>query len=99
MIVRTDLSPPQQSVQAAHAVLEASRNGILPVDLVHPHIIICGVADEMALAHQHSRIKSAGIKALPFFEPDRAGEMTALATEPLFGDKRRHMRKLRLLGA
>jgi hypothetical protein len=43
------------------------------------------------------RLQQRDVLFRPFFEPDRGNELTALATEPVFGDTRRLFRNLRLL--
>lgn len=87
----------QQSVQAAHAVLEAARSGLISSEQAHPHLVLCGVKSELALMRQYARLLAAGIRVQPFHEPDRNGELTAIATEPLRDGSRNHMKHLRLL--
>lgn len=96
MLVRQDLPPAQQTVQSCHAAIEAVRS-LFPPDLPHPHLIICGVRDEPALWDRMARLQRHGVRLRAFFEPDRGGELTALATEPVFGPTRRLFRNLRLL--
>jgi hypothetical protein len=96
LIVREDLSPPQQVVQSCHAAVEAARH-LFPAELPHPHLIVCAVADEPALWRQLQRLQQQGVRLRAFFEPDRGNELTALATEPVFGTTRRLFRNLRLL--
>jgi hypothetical protein len=96
LIVREDLSLAQQVVQASHAAVEAARH-LIPPDLIHPHIIVCAAGDEPALWRQLHRLQRHGVRFRAFFEPDRGNELTAVATEPVFGQTRRLFRNLRLL--
>jgi hypothetical protein len=96
LVVREDLSAAQQVVQSCHAAFEAARH-LFPPDLPHPHLIVCAVGDEPALWRQVHRLQRQGVHLRAFFEPDRGNELTALATEPIFGKTRRLFRNLRLL--
>jgi hypothetical protein len=84
-------------VQACHASLEAAR-AFLPSDREHPFVIVCGVRDEQRLARCLDDLDSAGIAFKAFFEPDLGDQLTALATEPLSGPRRKALGDLRLLG-
>ena len=75
---------------------EAARS-LLPPGLEHPHIIVCGVADEVALYQSIDRLRAHHIRFQAFFEPDLGGQMTAVATEPVFDAARRVFRRYRLL--
>ena len=97
VLVRSDLPPAQRAVQAAHALLEASRGGIVPHDKPHPHLVICGVRGTPRLLDAGERLRSAGIRFRVFAEPDLGNAPTALATEPVDGDKRAYFRKFQLL--
>ena len=96
MLVREDLPAAQQVVQSCHAAIEAARF-LFPPDSPHPHLIVCSVGDEPALWQRLHRLQRHGIRFRAFFEPDRANELTALATEPVCGPTRRVFRNLRLL--
>lgn len=97
VLVRRDLSPSQQAVQGIHAAIEAARDGLIPSDITHPHLVLCSTPDEDALRLQMDRLDVHGIKYRPFFEPDRDNELTAIATEPISGSGRRHFRNIPLL--
>ena len=96
LLVREDLRFAQQDVQSCHAAVEAARF-LFPLDCPHPHLIVCAVADEPALWRQLHRCQRLGVRLRPFFEPDRANELTAFATQPVSGTARRLFRILRLL--
>lgn len=96
MLVRKDLPLTQQAVQACHAAIEAAREFLSPSG-VHPHLVLCGVNNEATLHRETKRLEKLGIRFACFREPDRAGELTALATEPLRGEARRPMRRYQLL--
>jgi hypothetical protein len=94
--VRTDLPVPQQIVQACHAAIEVARS-FLPPNLPHPHLVVCAVADERRLYACLNRLHRLGIACRAFHEPDRGGELTALGTEPVCGERRRAFKRYRCL--
>lgn len=94
--MRQDLSSAQQAVQACHAVVEATREFLTP-GMAHPYMVLCGVKNEAELAREWERLKAYGVRVAAFHEPDRNGELTAVATEPLSGEARRPMRRYKLL--
>jgi hypothetical protein len=96
VLVRKDLSPAQQIVQSCHAAIEAAR-ALLPAELQHPHLIVCGVHDEAALWRFLHKLQLHNIRFQAFLEPDQDNQLTALATEPVFDETRRLFRNLRLL--
>ncbi len=87
VFLRRDLAHPHQVVQACHAAIEAARAFLSP-STTHPSVIVCGVRDERRLYRCLDRLRAAGIRCQPFHEPDRANELTAIATEPLYGARR-----------
>ena len=95
VLVRRDLSVPQQAVQSAHAVWEAAKT----FDAVeHPSVILCGVKTEQSLWNARNYLSNAGIKFCDFTEPDIGDQLTAIATEPVAGDSvRRYFKKFQLL--
>ena len=85
LVVRADLPPGQQAVQAAHAMREFAAH--------HPEterawyessntLALLTVEDEAALRALLMQAFPKGLKVSPFHEPDRGGEMTAVAFEP-----------------
>jgi hypothetical protein len=83
-------------VQAVHAAIDASRQ-FLPPHSEHPHLVLCGVASEQRLLRAADHLFRWNIRYALFREPDRAGEATALATEPLGGDRRQLLERFRCL--
>jgi hypothetical protein len=96
VLVRKDLSLPQQAVQSCHAAIEATRLFISPTQQ-HPHLVLCGVRDESALKREVCRLELDGVRFAPFYEPDRDNELTAIATEPIADSAKRHFRRYNLL--
>jgi hypothetical protein len=96
VLVRQDLPTVQIAVQAVHAALEASRQFLLP-DSEHPHVVLCGVASEERLLTAADHLFRWNVRYALFREPDRANEATALATEPLRGERRELLNRFRCL--
>jgi hypothetical protein len=96
VLVRRDISPGQQVVQACHAAAKAAvlYNGKLEVD---PHVVVCGVKTETALFRAIEKLNENGIRCQWFIEPDMGNQVTAIATEPVYGDARRVFRNYQLL--
>lgn len=97
VFIRKDLSLPQQVVQSSHACIEAAKS-FLSNDLEHPHLVVLGVKGEHQLYTAAQKLDKAGIRYRTFIEPDRNDEATAIATEPVFGEKRHLFRTYRCLG-
>lgn len=92
IVVRTDLTIPQQAVQASHAALEASRDNHIPKDL---HLILCAAKDEKALFKAFHRLSRSNIHFHLFYEPDFGNELTAIASDVVYD--RRPFKHLKLL--
>ena len=97
VFVRTDLPHPQQVVQACHAIQEADR--VFPIPAQTPNVIILSVEDEAQLRSVIQELTAHNIGHAPFREPDMGNQITAVATEPVHGSRRRLFRKHRLLVA
>lgn len=95
VITRRDLSKPQQAVQAGHAMIEASRAFIVKDD-EHPSLVLCTERDEGRLMRIRDQFQRDGIPFRDFHEPDIGGQLTALATAPITGD-RSAFKKLQLM--
>lgn len=98
VLVRTDLPPGQIAVQATHAAIEAARR-FLPPDSEHPHLVLCGVPSAERLLAAADYLFRRSVRHTVFREPDRGNEPTALATEPLIGDRRRPLDRFRCVTA
>jgi hypothetical protein len=97
VFVRTDLTPPQQTVQACHAALEAARHSFFPLADEHPHLVLCGGRSEIALQAVILRLERLKVRHQPFYEPDLGGQLTAICTQPLRDERRRGLRGYTLL--
>lgn len=95
--MRKDLSPSQQAVQACHAIIESFRNSIIPLDGNHPHLVICEVKGLPQLIKVIDKLKSISIKHSFFIEPDLDNTLTAVSTEPVSQELRKHFKKFQLL--
>ena len=92
LIVRKDITVPQQIVQSAHASLDAGY-----AFGKHSHLVCCGVESENSLTSVAQYLDTNNILYKMFYEPDNKLGYTAICTEPLRGDNRNPMRKFRLL--
>lgn len=98
VVVREDLTVPQQAVQACHAAMKAARSFLPETAILNsPNLVVCTVRDEVALKAMLEDIHRAGILACSFQEEDLDGQTTVFATELVSGEKRRAFRKCRLL--
>lgn len=84
-------------MQAAHAAIEAGRHALFPPDEPPPHLVLCGSRCLETLEGVVARLKRHGIAHRAFFEPDLAGELTAVCTAPLRGAARRPLRRYSVL--
>lgn len=96
LLVRRDLSKPQQAVQAAHAVAQlVFRHRHRWTDGTWgahgPHFVLLGVRDEKSLHGWFDRLDDC---KEAFFEPDLSGAMTAIA---YYGPEVEGFEDLRLL--
>ncbi len=95
MIIRKDLSIPQQLVQAAHAAHESGLHLCEDKSDIN-YLIALGVPDEERLTTFHKKLEDRGIKSILFREPDIGNEATALCTEPICGNGRKMFSRLPL---
>ena len=95
IFVRRDLPPAQIVVQAAHAAYEAASLRIPELD--HPHFVLLSFRDQGELEKALRRVQSSGFQVCPFYEADRADELTAFATQPVFEHQRSFFRRYNCL--
>jgi len=96
IVVRKDLqSSAYKAVQAAHAVLQAARQGLVQ-SLAHPVLVIVEVDDELELLRFAANLQNQSIRNVVFYEDD-IESYSALATECVTGKQRKVFRKMRLL--
>lgn len=96
MVVRRDLTNIQKAVQSCHAAQEA---GILFGGTGNPnHLVLLGVgSEEDIIALRDGLAEKYSIRSALFFEPDNDVGYSALATEPISGEKRRAFRGMEAL--
>jgi hypothetical protein len=77
VIIRSDISPEQQAIQAGHAAVEwARKHGYR---FPHPTFVFLGAKNELHLIWLMIRLILAGKSYTPFHEPDLADQVTAIA--------------------
>jgi hypothetical protein len=92
LFIRRDLTGPQQIVQASHAALEAGhRFG------PHSHLVLIDITNEDDLYKAADHLEQNDIEYQMFHEPDNDTGHTAICTQPLIGDKRRPLRRYKLM--
>lgn len=88
------MSRPQQTVQATHAAIEATKHW--PYSKHHPHLVVVGIKTEEKLKNALRYVQEQGILVAPFYEESE--ELTAFATRPIVQDRERQLlRKFQLL--
>lgn len=60
-------------------------------------MVLCTVKDEQRLFLWAEKLKAKGFNAIEWREPDMNNELTAIATEAIYGDDRRHFKNLQLM--
>jgi len=63
----------------------------------HPSLIVFGIKSEPKLRSIAEHLKSLGITLREFTEPDIGDQLTAIATEPICGERRQLFAKYCLL--
>ena len=92
LLIRKDLTGPQQIVQSSHAAHKAGhRFGD------HSHLICFGINTENDLLKASDYLNAKGIAHEMFYEPDGGAGYTAICTQPLIGVNRTPMRRFSLL--
>ena len=95
VLIRKDLTLPQQICQAVHAAYESGLQLADPYQITD-YTVVCEVPDESALLLAQEEIERKGFRTVVFSEPDLEGQATALATEPILSHKRKKMGKYKL---
>jgi hypothetical protein len=88
VVTRADLSPGQQAVQAIHAATEFV--ALHPGEWAGCTVILLAVPDETAL-EQLVYDLPLWVELVIFREPDRGGELTAIAVESLAASLLTHL--------
>lgn len=95
VFVRTDIPSEAQIVQAGHACLEAGFDFPRPNGTCH--MVLIGVPSEEKLVNTARYLEDHEIAHRMFHEPDYGMGFSAIATEPIHGDRRKPLRKFQLL--
>jgi hypothetical protein len=80
VIVRKDLTPSQQAVQAGHALAEYLLHS-LNLRWKNQTLIYLGVKDGLQLEKVKYKLENSGINFYEFREPDLNNETTAIASD------------------
>ena len=97
IITRRDLTLPQRAVQCSHAAIEAAKAFYDPQTLDHPHLVLSEVRSEYHLSKLIDKLTKENVRLVIWREPDINHEITAIATEPIFNEKRKLFKKLQLI--
>jgi len=95
ILIRKDLTSPQQICQAVHAAYESGMRLAQPTSRTD-FTVICEIPDENALLIAQDEIERKGFRTIMFREPDLGGQATALATEPILKTQRKKLGKYKL---
>jgi hypothetical protein len=79
-----------------HAAIQAAREGIIPPDGTHPHLVFCTTTTEWSLEVALRRLRAEGVRLVAFREPDLDDALTAICTGPVTSDRRRLFRRFPL---
>ena len=81
---------------ASHAIYAAAQALHNP-DIEQPHFAMCAAKDEDALRSLCERLEQSGIRFKAWHEPDLNHQLSAIATEPISGEGRKHFSNYPLL--
>jgi hypothetical protein len=76
--------------------VEAARRFLTP-DSPHPHLVLCGIASEERLMAAADHLFRHDVRFTLFREPDRDNQATALASDPVYGERRQWFERFRCL--
>ena len=85
LVTRSDLPPATQACQAAHAAVEFGLRYPRLTAGWHASsgvLVLLAAPDELELSRIRVDVAAAGLRAMPFHEPDLDGALTAIAVEP-----------------
>ena len=93
IMVRKDLTPSQQIVQACHAAYESGLNlgEIVNDDPIFLIVLQCKDEIELKAIRTYLIKQTEKISVISFNEPDLNNELTAIATGRLYDDKERNI--------
>ena len=94
VFVRNDISDSQKAVQAGHAAIESQREFR---SAQHPALVILKVKNERKLESVINELTEHDIDFVTFRDDIFDYELTAVATKPIYGDKRKLLRRYSLL--
>ena len=95
ILVRKDLSLPQQMVQAAHAAYESGLSSLCQSDDI-VSLVMCQCSNEQELERQAFYLRTLNLPFVEFREPDIDNQLTAIATLPLDQSQRILLRHWKL---
>ena len=97
IFVRTDFGLVTSAVQSCHAAIEAAHHFDFKSLPDHPYVVTLSAKNEQRLERVHEYLVDQGVKHVHFYESDLDDEITAIATEPICGDRRSLFRKYQLI--
>ena len=86
-------------MQSAHAILEATKAFNFEQLQDHPSVIVLAAKNESRLHRVRTYLIENNVQHVHFYEPDMDNQLTALATEAIFSDRRSLFRKYQLVSA
>lgn len=95
--MREDLSHSQRAVQSVHAAIEAAKAFDLDSLPDHPYVVILAAKNEQRLHRVRKYLVENDVRHAHFYESDIGNELTAVATEPVQGERRELFSKYQLL--
>ena len=84
-------------MQSSHAAIEAANAFYDPKVVDHPHLVLSEVRSEYYLSKLIDKLTRENVRLVIWREPDINHEITAIATEPIFNEKRKLFKKLQLI--
>lgn len=94
VIIRSDLTPAQRTVQAIHAAMESAK--AFPQPKQTPNVVVLAVDNEDSLRATWEDLRQQ-VPVVAYREPDMDNALTAIASIPLVERARHFFSKYRLL--